>query len=46
MSTGSAGPEDNSTFKELVLVCVYSIVGIMLTAAAILLGLEVYSNIS
>jgi hypothetical protein len=46
MSIGSANPEDNSTFKELVLVCVCSIVGIMLTAVAIWFGLEAYSSIS
>jgi hypothetical protein len=46
MSTGSASREDYSTSKELVLVCVCSIVGIMLTAAAIWFGLEMYSSIS
>ena len=46
MSIGSADPEDYSTFKELALVCVCSIVGIMFTAAAQWFGLEVYSSTS
>jgi|HubBroStandDraft_4_1064222.scaffolds.fasta_scaffold1269536_1 hypothetical protein len=47
MSTGTAGPEHKRPFKEVVLICVFSIVGIMLTAAAaIWFGLEFYSSIS
>jgi hypothetical protein len=46
MSIESANPGANSTARELVLVCVCSIVGIVLTATAIWFGLETYSNIS
>jgi hypothetical protein len=47
MSIGTAGPEHQRPFKEVVLICVFSIVGIMLTAAAaIWLGLEFYNGIS
>ena len=46
MSTGSAECENHSTFKELVIVCVCSVVGIMLTAAALWFGLEIYRSVS
>jgi hypothetical protein len=46
MSTGSAGPEESNTFKEFTLVCVWVVVGIMLTAAAIWLGFEVYGGLT
>jgi hypothetical protein len=47
MSTGTATPEHQRPFKEVVLICVFSTVGIMLTAAAaIWFGLEVLSGIS
>jgi hypothetical protein len=45
MSIGSASPKEYSTLKELVLVCLCSIAGIMLTAAALWFGLG-YSGIS
>jgi hypothetical protein len=46
MSTGTAGPKGSNTFKEFALVCVWVAVGIMLTAAAISLGLEVYAGLN
>jgi hypothetical protein len=45
MSTGSAGPEESKTFKEFALVCVWVVGGILLTAAAIWFGFEVYGGL-
>ena len=46
MSTGAAGPEESNTSKEFALVCVWVVVGIMLTAAAIWFGFEVYGGLA
>jgi hypothetical protein len=41
MSTGTEGPEHQRPFNEVVLICVFVIVGVMLTAAAVFFGWEV-----
>ena len=45
MSTGSAGPEEPNTFSEFTLVCVWLVIGIMLTAAAIWFGFEISGDL-
>ena len=40
MSTGRAGHEHRKPFNDVVLICIFSILGIVLTAAAIYFGLE------
>ena len=46
MSTGSASPEESNTFREFALVCVWVVVGIMLTAAAVWFGFESYGGLT
>jgi hypothetical protein len=45
MSTRTAGPKESHTVKEFTLVCVWVAVGIMLTAAAVWFGFEVYGDL-
>jgi hypothetical protein len=40
MSTGTAGPEHQKPFNDVVLICIFCILGVTLTAAAIFFGLE------
>jgi hypothetical protein len=40
MSTGTAGREHQNKFNNAVIICIFCILGIMLTAAGIYLGLE------
>jgi hypothetical protein len=39
------GPEEPNTFSEFALVCFWAVIGIMLTAAAIWFGFEIYGGL-